>query len=127
MKKSLAILLLFSNQLFAQHEKIDVQQYQFELNVNDSNDIVKGRATIRFKTLQQTDNVSFDLVGFDQQSGKGMTVANVEEGNKNLKFLSQANNITINFANTVEAGAEKTIAITYKGIPADGLIIAKNK
>ncbi|MBV4356431.1 M1 family metallopeptidase [Pinibacter aurantiacus] len=127
MKKSLAIFLLLSNNLFAQHEKIDVQQYQFELNVNDTTDIIRGKATIRFKALQQCDNVSFDLVVFDQKSGKGMTVTSVEESNKTLKFQSQENNITVNFSNRVEAGAEKTIAITYQGVPADGLIIARNK
>lgn len=127
MKKSLVILLLLSNHLFAQHEKIDVQQYQFELNVNDTTDIIRGKATIRFKALQQGDNVIFDLVGFDQKSGKGMKVSSVKEGNEDLKFQSQTDNISINFAKQFNAGLEKTITIIYEGIPADGLIIAKNK
>jgi hypothetical protein len=80
MKRPLTILLFVSNSLFAQHEKIDVQQYQFELNVNDTTDIIRGKATIRFKALQQSDNVMFDLVGFDQKSGKGMKVNSVKDG-----------------------------------------------
>ncbi|MDI3320321.1 M1 family metallopeptidase [Pinibacter soli] len=127
MKRSFAILLLLSNHLFAQHEKIDVQQYQFELNVNDTTDIIRGKATIRFKALQQSDNISFDLIGVDQKSGKGMKVISIKEDNSDLKFQSQTDNITINFQKQVESGREKTITITYEGIPADGLIIAKNK
>jgi len=127
MKKSLALLLLLSNHLFAQHDKIDVKQYQFELNVNDTTDVIRGKATICFKALQQSENVQFDLVGFDQKSGKGMKVTSAKEGNNDLKFQSQTDNIIISFLKQAEAGLEKTITITYEGVPADGLIIAKNK
>jgi aminopeptidase N len=126
MKKFLPIFLLFSTHLFAQHEKIDVQQYQFELNINDTTDIIRGKATIRFKALQQGDNVLFDLVGFDQQSGKGMKVTSIKEGSDDLKFQSQPDNVIINFSKRLDSGFEKTITITYEGVPARGLVIAKN-
>jgi aminopeptidase N len=128
MKRSIIILLsLFTTHLFAQHEKIDVQQYQFELNLNDTTDIIRGKATIRFKALQQSDKISFDLVAFDQKSGKGMKVISVKENNDDLKFQSKPDKITINFSTQAGAALEKTITINYEGIPADGLIISKNK
>ena len=105
---------------------IDVQQYIFSAEINDKNDSIKGMATIYFKLLQRTNNVSLDFIS-RKANGKGMTVVSVTE-NGNLLNYTHANDIlVISLPASGNINEEKIIRIGYGGIPADGLIISKNK
>lgn len=106
---------------FAQNPNIDVQAYHFKLKLNDANDTIRGRARISFKPLKHTDNLIFDLVS-PRASGKGMLVDSVLHSGQKLKYRQDKDHLFI--ANKHDI---KKISIYYHGVPADGLIIGKNK
>lgn len=103
---------------------LDVQHYQFTLQLNDSNNLIKGEAVITTKFTKAVDKVVFDLVQ-KKADGKGMTVTAVIKNDQPISFTQDAQHLTINeSANTSD---ENIYTITYEGTPSDGLIIDKNK
>ncbi len=102
----------------------DVQHYRFSLGVNDNNDSIQGEAAVTVKFLKPVSGFSLDLTGTGTQ-GKGMTVRSVEENNKQVRYLHENNLLQIQTA--AAANETRTFLIRYSGIPADGLIISKNK
>ena len=80
------LLTINFNALFAQNKAIDVQHYHFEIFLNDSNNIIRGKAGIDFRIKKTARMVSFDLTGHDDSTGKGMKVSRVSENNIDLKF-----------------------------------------
>lgn len=123
----LLFLLGTVHQIFAQNKAIDVQHYRYEIELNDNNDTIQGKATIRFITKQRNDKVYFDLTGKNSSNGKGMKVVQVKAGGQTLDYKQKNNRVYIYYKNSVKTGKEKSVSITYKGIPTDGLIISKNK
>jgi aminopeptidase N len=108
--------------------KIDVLHYRFEISLSDNSDTIKGKAAIIVKFLEETDQLSFDLITVTD--GKGMTVISVMENpDDNKMFLSSHinNKVIISLPQKKKIGETTTFFIRYKGIPADGLIIDKNK
>ena len=120
-------LTITCNTIYAQNKAIDVQHYRFEISLNDSNNIIRGKASINFRIKEAGSMVSFDLKGLNDSTGKGMKVFQVSENNKELKFTQDSNHINIYFSDPLPLNAQKNIRISYEGIPADGLIIGKNK
>ena len=95
----LFILSLSCNTIYAQNKAIDVEHYRFEISLNDSNNIMRGKAGIRFRTKEAAKLVSFDLTGPNDLTGKGMKVLQVSENNKDLKFLQdKLNHIQISIS-----------------------------
>ena len=108
---------------------IDVLHYKYEIELNDNNDTIMGTASIRFLVNQSLMNISFDLVN-SERNGKGMKISSIIFPDRNgLKTLVEHNDNKVLL--TPMYGYKKddtaTVIITYKGIPADGLIISKNK
>ena len=105
---------------------IDVQHYNFNIRLNDKDNIIKGRADITLKFLRKADSINIDLVK-QNNTGKGMIVSNVTEKGVQLKFQQYDDHITIK--TPVHSAGRRTFTyiITYQGIPADGLIISRNK
>lgn len=103
---------------------LDVQHYQFTIEVNDSNNLIKGEAVISTKFTKPVNKVIFDLVQ-KKADGKGMTVTAVTKNNQVLSFTQDLQHIIIN--EPADTTGENIYTITYEGIPADGLIIDKNK
>jgi aminopeptidase N len=103
---------------------IDVQHYTFSIRLNDQNDTIKGKAAIGVKFLKDANSFSIDLVKTNDK-GKGMLVSGVTE--KGAKVSFQQDNDAVSITASAKAGSEHTYTITYAGIPADGLIISKNK
>ncbi len=124
-------LLLFitiaANKVFAQNKAIDVLHYRFQISLNDSNNIIKGKAGILFLIKNPTALVSLDLISLNDQTGKGMQVLSVEEGNRKLKFIQEHNLVNIYYDEKLSINTQKNISISYVGVPADGLIVDKNK
>jgi len=102
---------------------IDVQHYCFKLDLNDSNNNIKGEATVTVKFLQDAQQLKLDLV---KQRGddKGMLVTSVTSNGKQLAFSQDSQHLVIQ--TPVVAGQVSSFAISYNGVPADGLIIATN-
>ncbi len=78
----LSILIFGCFPLFAQThhnrlESIDVMQYGFEIHLNDSTNVIEGRASVIFNVLKLIESITLDLTSINS-SGKGMKVKSVK-------------------------------------------------
>ena len=124
-------LLLFAF-VSASAQDIDVIHYRFHLVLSDTTDRIEGDAFINIQILQPTDVISIDLV--EESAGKGMKVNKLKafalEKLNTLsvqKFEHKDRKLTIWFDEKLRAGKVYILHIGYSGIPADGLIISKNR
>lgn len=134
MKKTIALpglstiifLLLFTIRCFAQRDtSIDVQHYQFNIELSDASDSIAGKAIITIKFLSATSQFSLDLKNISK--GKGMQVIKIKKDELLLKTIHANDKIVFFLKEKAKPGDIKTMEINYAGIPADGLIISKNK
>lgn len=134
-------LVCLSVLVFAQ-SNIDVLHYRYEIELNDNNDTVFGKAQITFIGNYYF-NSPIELTKFNS-SGKGMRLDSVyflKKNSKDIFFPAKNNSFTaeikyetdkLNMDYTGEKPKSKfidtfNIIICYHGIPTDGLIISKNK
>jgi len=103
---------------------IDVRHYDFSIEVSDSNNIIHGRAEITVLFKGNATGFALDLTQKNEQ-GKGMTVSSLTENDKAVPYTQDSTQLHIH--TSARSGEQHTYTITYKGIPADGLIIANNK
>ncbi len=124
---SFLLLTLLHNRNIAQapsyDPNLDVQSYRFELALGDQDDSLHGKAAIRLAVREAAD--SFHLALQEAVKGKGMTVSSFVVNGSPLSFRHA--NGRIGFATGAKAGDTLNLVIEYAGIPADGLIIGKNK
>jgi len=131
MSKILGALLLINSLAFAtdpyvRNAAIDVQQYIFQIEVNDSTDVISGRADVIILFKKPVQEFELDLINKDNL-GKGMEVAGVSLKGASLVFTHKSNRLRIVMPSMMKANDQATITIVYKGIPQDGLVIGKNK
>lgn len=107
-----------------QFPNIDVQHYTFNISLNDQNDTIKGRATIAIKFLKDINSFRLNLVKVNSK-GKGMLISKVTADDKTTSFTQDSD--AVNIYSKAKSKSIHIYMITYKGIPADGLIISKNK
>jgi aminopeptidase N len=121
-----AVLLLSGSQLLAQpyNPSIDIQHYDFLLNLNDSDNVIHGVATVNLEFTKTVDQFALDLTK-RAEDGKGMTVRSVSENGNEIPFTQDSQKLFIHGHGA--AGQKHTYLIIYSGIPADGLIISNNK
>jgi aminopeptidase N len=129
MKHVLYLFLLFPFSLFSNHrlgpsEWVDVKQYKFHIELNDSTNVLSGSADIIFVCRKNMTEFDLDLIGKNNQ-GKGMHVTGILYNGSSLKYIHENDRIKISF--NASAGDRFTITVNYVGIPEDGLIISKNK
>ena len=129
MKKYWLFCLLFVSSLaHAQRDDsfaaIDVLHYTFNLQLTDENNSIKGTAILSIKFLQTIPSFDLDMVK-KNNDGKGMTVQSVTENGHPVSFLQEME--TIHIYTSAHTGDTVDFTILYEGIPADGLIIDKNK
>jgi aminopeptidase N len=133
MRKQLLILLLNFFFITSGAQPIDVLHYRYEINLNDNNDTITGKATITFIALAETKSVAFDLTDLDKK-GKGMQIIKVSLPYKN-PYSTDFGNMPVHLNESIiiyawaplPKGDTFNVTIDYKGIPDDGLIISKNK
>jgi aminopeptidase N len=106
---------------------IDVLHYKYSIELNNNNDTISGQAAITIKLLTAKPSFKLDIIALNN-AGKGMKVDKIT-GPGFRDFIKSADSITINLLSdkTLKAGDTATFIIFYHGIPADGLIISKNK
>jgi len=113
---------------YPKNPDIDILHYSFSLNLFDTTDIIRGKATINF--LLKKDSIHklrLDLIQKNNiMGGKGMSVIRVESNGNLLDYTHQSNVLWISLP-YFKANSEHTVTIEYEGIPNDGLIIGKNK
>ncbi|MEX6688419.1 M1 family aminopeptidase [Danxiaibacter flavus] len=129
MKKRVLLSLFLAVTCFISYAQIpfsliDVQHYQYNLAVSDSNNLVKGKALITFVSRANATTVMLNLVKKDA-SGKGMLVSGVTRNNQPVQFMQDSDHVVLNMP--VRDNEQYVINIAYEGVPADGLIISTNK
>ncbi len=124
---AVSILLLFAlSSVHAQNNTaIDVQHYNFQLQLSDHSDTIKATAIIDLKIIKRTAAISFDLATINAE-GKGMQVLNVHVADKDISFVHSHDKLLINLPVALKAGDQQNVVINYQGIPSDGLIIGKS-
>lgn len=129
MKKHIvfALALLLPIFLDAQNN-IDAIKYIYHIDLNDDNDSINCWADIRFLVVQNSQIAEFDLASISK--GKGMQISGVyidTLGNAIQTFTHKNDKLQIQWPYELRKGDSTRVIIYYKGIPADGLIISKNK
>ena len=107
------------------YESIDVLSYRFRVALFDTTDEITGIADIDIAFRKEVDQFQLDLTGLHANS-KGMKVETVTEDDHNVSYLQQDDHIILNIQKA-QKGTHRRYHIAYRGIPADGLIISKNK
>jgi hypothetical protein len=125
----LVLLLLPMAHLFSQtnnQNSIDIRHYEFNISVNDNNDVIEGIAIIQFLATEPVKNILLDL-GSIRADGKGMKVISVSTESTGLAFSHSNDKLNITLPATLKKDDSMQVTIRYSGIPVDGLIISKSK
>jgi hypothetical protein len=131
MNKLLSLLLFIATASFAtdpypRNPFIDVKQYTFQLEVNDSTDVIYGKASILILFKKSIAEFELDLTNKNAQ-GFGMEVTGVRLNGKTLSFQHKNDRLKITLDQRITINEQLSFEIDYIGIPQDGLIIGKNK
>lgn len=108
---------------------VDIQHYTFHINITDHTDEITGAADILLKSRRDNmDTITLDLVDKNPAgNGKGMMVSSVNRQGVPLEFTHRNNRLSILLDEAIQQNDFINLHISYQGVPADGLIIAKNK
>ncbi|HSU27598.1 MAG TPA: M1 family metallopeptidase [Chitinophagaceae bacterium] len=131
----LSILITLSFLSVSAQSKIDVLHYKFAIELSDANDSIHGIATITFVIQEQVGKTPLNLIMLDLEPVKdkkrGMQIIRFEKTSMNkagpLYKYSNSGKLLFHCAEDVQVGDTVSVAISYRGIPSDGLIISKNK
>ena len=119
------ILVLLLPSLLCAQQNIDVRHYRFQVELNDNNDTIAGKATVQLAFTEKTDLFELDLVQSDGAK-KGMEILHIDGRSlKRHETLASASKIRFHLDKTAQKGDTASFTIIYKGVPADGLIISK--
>ena len=111
---------------YSRQPKVDVVHYAFQLTLNDENDEITGEATITLRFIESGVNeIALDLSS--AANGKGMTVDAVTAKGATVAFKHQADRLVLTLAATAATGEQRQFTVRYRGVPANGLRMLKNK
>jgi aminopeptidase N len=106
---------------------VDVKSYVYEVALSDANDSIGCKAVVSFEVMKPSSSFSFDLTSIDKD-GKGMRVTSVTgENGKALSFSHASDVLKINAGTSATVGSVLIYKIAYRGVPANGLVISRNK
>lgn len=119
-------IYLYGQNKWLPPQGIDILHYEFSLELFDDTDAIAGKAHIFFQVDEQVspEALVLDLIG-KKEGETGMEIESV--GYKNSALSYTHNNEKLHIQLPQDFQVEHAIEISYKGIPADGLIISKNK
>ncbi len=123
---STLLLISVSTQAQTVSDVIDVIHYDFTIELNDSNDVITGTADVTFVFRNDAHTFALDLIE-KGRDGRGMVVSSVSRSGQPLVFSHDDSKVRIQLPAEAAKGTQHTVHIAYAGIPADGLIISKNK
>ncbi|NOR74705.1 MAG: M1 family peptidase [Draconibacterium sp.] len=134
MKHILKILILFllaysvqAQNHHSRFENIDIQHYSFEIHLNDTTNRIEGKTSVSINFIKPVQHFFLDLIELNDSTKTGMTVSSVTDNSNLLKFKQQNNQLVIQLTEKLIRDKKAVIQIKYAGIPADGLVISKNK
>lgn len=126
---SLSLSLHTYADTYPKNPNIDALNYAFRIELSDDTDEIAVELTmdVRF-TGEGVKALRLDLVNASSAAGgKGMTMIGVMLDGKAVAYTHADNVLTIPFATAPGRNEKKRYVITYRGSPASGLKIAKNK
>ena len=105
---------------------VDARHYVFRIALTDTSDEIFGETTVEARFVQ--DGVGeFTLDLASAANGKGMRVTEVRMGDAPARYAHQGDRLTIEVAPAPKAGELREFTVKYRGIPAGGLRIGKNR
>ena len=105
---------------------VDVTHYAFKLALGDESDAIDGEATVAVRfAAEGVATVTLDLAS--AKEGKGMTVESVMWAGKPVKIEHNSNRLAITVDPAAKADESREYTIKYRGVPASGLRVGKNK
>jgi len=109
-------------------DSLEIIHYHFRISLNDTSDCIVGLATldIRFPRMI-IPQLQLDLDGLHAATGKGMVVKSIRFAGQLLPFSQDSGKLTMELGRIMIKSDTESLEIAYQGIPADGLIISKNK
>lgn len=110
---------------YPRNKGIDVKHYTFRVYLEDSTDLIRMSSEITFEATGSPVSMGLDLRN-KGANGKGMEISALNLDGKRAKFTHDANRISVDLPLRAETYTG-TLYIAYSGIPADGMIISKNK
>ena len=125
MRVTLLVLISFAalaSDPYPKNANISVSHYVFRLELNDSTDVIAGEAEVTIRFIKPVTSFDLNLIG-KKGGTTGMEITSIKSSGKPVEYSFNNDLVTIK----PPQGSELTFVISYKGIPADGLIISKNK
>ena len=107
------------------YEAIDVISYRFEIDLNDTSNVIQGISEIEIAFRKDVDQFQLDL-SYNNAENTGMKVKHITEDGQEIPFLQEEDLISLAIP-LAQKGTRRSYRIIYSGIPGDGLIISKNK
>ena len=107
--------------------QIDVRHYRFEIGLNDSTNVITGKATILITFKKASDTFYLDFDASSGNSGDGMVVTNIKSDGKSCIYSINRERLLIQLPQKTKIGETHSFTVSYSGIPKDGLIISKNR
>lgn len=127
----LAVLLLPSSagvlaDTYPRQPGVDAQHYTFRLTLltGESNEI-SGEASVRLRVVRPDAREALLDFATPTTDGKGMTVTDVSREGTRVTFTHANNRLRLPL-DGAKTGEDVTFAITYHGIPANGLRLLNN-
>ena len=115
----------FGQNHYERFDALDVESYSFDLKINDLNDRIEGEAIVEIRFKQSLTSFQLDLANVNAE-GKGMKVSRLTSSDGSpVSFSHEGDHLTINYE--AYTGDREAFDIEYAGVPANGLVIAKNK
>lgn len=117
---------------------VDIQDYSFRIDVNDSTDVIHGTATVRLVSARDgLDEVLLDLVGPPSgETGMRVQAARVSEPGDNetsdpamhaALYTHDDDVLQVRLPGPLDHGEVAVLEIEYNGVPGDGLVIGQNR
>lgn len=111
------------------NKNIDIKHYAFEINLSDSNDEIRGIATITIDFREVgVRNFRLDFVNQKaDKENKGMAIDAITVGDQPIRYTHQNDEIILDLPSPSTKNQTIIFTIKYHGVPLDGLRIGKTK
>lgn len=107
---------------------IDILHYRFNLTLSDSSNEILGRADVTVGFVEDgSEGFVLDLVGPATGAGTGMEVLGVSRNGDPVQYTHTGDRLAVILLSPSSGGEQRTYSISYRGTPADGLIIGTNR
>ena len=111
------------------NKNIDIKHYAFGINLSDSNDEIRGIATITIDFKESgVRNFRLDFVNQKaDKENKGMAIDAITVGDQPIRYTHQNDEIILDLPSPSTKNQTIIFTIKYHGVPLDGLRIGKTK